>query len=66
MSGMGAVGATVLDGTASMGGHGRAPGSIAGAFVVVSLVGGMVMMGASGFWQIAIKDVAIATVVVVD
>ncbi len=41
-------------------------GSIIGAFVIVFLADGMVMMGVSDFWQMVIKGVVIVTAVVVD
>ena len=52
---MDAIGATVLGGTALAGGRGRVTGSIIGAFVIVFLADGMVMMGVSDFWQMVIK-----------
>ena len=61
-----AIGATVLGGTALAGGRGRVTGSIIGAFVIVFLADGMVMMGVSDFWQMVIKGVVIVTAVVVD
>ncbi len=63
---MDAIGATVLGGTALAGGRGRVTGSIIGAFVIVFLADGMVMMGVSDFWQMVIKGVVIVTAVVVD
>lgn len=63
---MDAIGATVLGGTALAGGRGRVSGSIIGAFVIVFLADGMVMMGVSDFWQMVIKGVVIVTAVVVD
>ena len=62
---MDAIGATVLGG-ALAGGRGRVTGSIIGAFVIVFLADGMVMMGVSDFWQMVIKGVVIVTAVVVD
>ena len=67
----------VVDGVADMsiavppkqsgaGGRGRVTGSIIGAFVIVFLADGMVMMGVSDFWQMVIKGVVIVTAVVVD
>lgn len=41
-------------------------GSIIGAFVIVFLADGMVMMGVSDFWQMVIKGLVIVTAVVVD
>nr|HDI1608682.1 hypothetical protein [Klebsiella pneumoniae] len=49
-----------------VGGRGRVTGSIIGAFVIVFLADGMVMMGVSDFWQMVIKGVVIVTAVVVD
>lgn len=63
---MDAIGATVLGGTALAGGRGRVSGSIIGAFVIVFLADGMVMMGVSDFWQMVIKGLVIVTAVVVD
>ncbi|MBK4715319.1 MULTISPECIES: ABC transporter permease [Tenebrionibacter/Tenebrionicola group] len=63
---MDAIGATVLGGTALAGGRGRVSGSIIGAFVIVFLADGMVMMGVSDFWQMVIKGVVIVTAVVID
>ncbi|MGK3446167.1 ABC transporter permease, partial [Escherichia coli] len=39
---------------------------IIGAFVIVFLADGMVMMGVSDFWQMVIKGLVIVTAVVVD
>ncbi len=63
---MDAIGATVLGGTALAGGRGRVSGSIIGAFVIVFLADGMVMMGVSDFWQMVIKGLVIVTAVVID
>ena len=63
---MDAIGATVLGGTALAGGRGRVSGSIIGAFVIVFLADGMVMMGGSDFWQMVIKGLVIVTAVVID
>lgn len=52
---MDAIGATVLGGTALAGGRGRVTGSIIGAFVIVFLADGMVMMGVSDFWQVVLR-----------
>ena len=43
-----------IGGTALAGGRGRVTGSIIGAFVIVFLADGMVMMGVSDFWQMDI------------
>ncbi|MEK1848235.1 ABC transporter permease, partial [Klebsiella pneumoniae] len=53
-------------GTGRPGARGRVTGSIIGAFVIVFLADGMVMMGVSDFWQMVIKGVVIVTAVVVD
>ncbi|WP_313124033.1 ABC transporter permease subunit [Pseudescherichia sp.] len=63
---MDAIGATVLGGTALAGGRGRVSGSIIGAFVIVFLADGMVMMGVGDFWQMVIKGLVIVTAVVID
>ena len=63
---MDAIGATVLGGTALSGGRGRVFGSIIGAFVIVFLADGLVMMGVSEFWQMVIKGLVIVTAVVID
>lgn len=63
---MDAIGAAVLGGTALAGGRGRVAGSIIGAFVIVFLADGMVMMGISDFWQMVIKGVVIIAAVIVD
>ena len=56
----------VARGSALAGGRGRVTGSIIGAFVIVFLADGMVMMGVSDFWQMVINGVVIVTAVVVD
>ena len=63
---MDAIGATVLGGTALAGGRGRVTGSIIGAFVIVFLADGMVMMGVSDFWQMVIKGIVIIVAVIID
>ncbi|WAT10000.1 ABC transporter permease [Rouxiella badensis] len=63
---MDAIGATVLGGTALAGGRGRVFGSIIGAFVIVFLADGLVMLGVSEFWQMVIKGLVIVTAVVID
>lgn len=63
---MDAIGATVLGGSALSGGRGRVSGSIIGAFVIVFLADGMVMMGVSDFWQMVIKGLVIVTAVIID
>ncbi|MEG7459545.1 ABC transporter permease [Serratia marcescens] len=63
---MDAIGATVLGGTALSGGRGRVFGSLIGAFVIVFLADGLVMMGVSEFWQMVIKGLVIVTAVVID
>ena len=63
---MDAIGATALGGTSLAGGRGKITGSIIGAFVIVFLADGMVMMGVSNFWQMMIKGIVIIAAVVID
>lgn len=63
---MDAIGATVLGGTALSGGRGRIFGSIIGAFVIVFLADGLVMLGISEFWQMVIKGIVIVSAVIID
>ena len=63
---MDAIGATALGGTSLAGGRGKVLGSIIGAFVIVFLADGMVMMGVSNFWQMVIKGLVIIAAVVID
>ena len=63
---MDAIGATALGGTSLAGGRGKVLGSIIGAFVIVFLADGMVMMGVSNFWQMVIKGLVIITAVIID
>ena len=63
---MDAIGATALGGTSLAGGRGKVLGSIIGAFVIVFLADGMVMMGVSNFWQMVIKGLVIISAVIID
>ncbi len=63
---MDAIGATALGGTSLAGGRGKVLGSIIGAFVIVFLADGMVMMGVNNFWQMVIKGLVIVAAVVID
>ncbi len=63
---MDAIGATALGGTSLAGGRGKVLGSIIGAFVIVFLADGMVMMGVNNFWQMVIKGIVIVTAVIID
>ncbi len=63
---MDAIGATALGGTSLAGGRGKVLGSIIGAFVIVFLADGMVMMGVSNFWQMVIKGIVIIAAVIID
>ncbi|MBQ9274536.1 MAG: ABC transporter permease [Succinivibrio sp.] len=63
---MDAIGAAALGGTSLAGGRGKVLGSIIGAFVIVFLADGMVMMGVSNFWQMVIKGMVIIAAVIID
>jgi len=61
-----AIAAVVLGGTSLMGGRGSITGSLIGAFVIGVLADGLVMLGVSEFWQMAIKGSVIVLAVAVD
>jgi erythritol transport system permease protein len=61
-----AIAVVVLGGTSLMGGRGTITGTIIGAFIIGVLENGMVLVGISEFWQIAIKGSVIVLAVVVD
>jgi erythritol transport system permease protein len=61
-----AIAAVVLGGTSLMGGRGSVAGSLIGAGVIGVLSDGLVMLGASEFWQMVIKGVVIVAAVAID
>jgi erythritol transport system permease protein len=61
-----AIAAVVLGGTSLSGGRGSITGSLLGAFVIGALADGLVMLGVSEFWQIAIKGAVIVLAVAID
>jgi erythritol transport system permease protein len=61
-----AIAAVVLGGTSLSGGRGSVTGSLIGAFVIGVLADGLVMLGISEFWQIAIKGAVIVLAVALD
>lgn len=61
-----AIAAVVLGGTSLSGGRGSITGSLLGAFVIGVLADGLVMLGISEFWQIAIKGAVIVAAVAID
>ena len=61
-----AIAAVVLGGTSLSGGRGSITGSLLGAFVIGVLADGLVMLGISEFWQIAIKGAVIVVAVAID
>jgi erythritol transport system permease protein len=61
-----AIAAVVLGGTSLMGGRGSIGGTIIGALVIGALADGLVLLGVSEFWQIAIKGAVIVVAVVLD
>lgn len=61
-----AIAAVVLGGTSLSGGRGSITGSLIGAFVIGVLADGLVMLGVSEFWQIAIKGAVIVLAVALD
>jgi len=61
-----AIAAVVLGGTSLSGGRGSITGSLLGAFVIGVLADGLVMLGISEFWQIAIKGAVIVLAVAID
>ncbi len=61
-----AIAAVVLGGTSLVGGRGGIGGTIIGALVIGALADGLVLLGVSEFWQIAIKGIVIVVAVVLD
>ena len=61
-----AIAAVVLGGTSLAGGRGSITGSLIGACVIGVLADGLVMLGISEFWQIAIKGAVIVVAVALD
>ena len=61
-----AIAAVVLGGTSLSGGRGSITGSLLGACVIGVLADGLVMLGVSEFWQIAVKGAVILAAVVLD
>ncbi|TVR05926.1 MAG: ABC transporter permease [Spirochaetaceae bacterium] len=61
-----AIAAVVLGGTSLMGGRGGVAGTIIGAFVIGTLVDGLVVMGFSSFLQNIIKGLVIVAAVIID
>ncbi len=61
-----AIAAVVLGGTSLFGGRGSITGSLIGAFVIGVLADGLVMLGVSEFWQMAIKGAVIVGAVALD
>src|ERR1700753_1536048 len=61
-----AIAAVVLGGTSLAGGRGSITGSLIGACVIGVLADGLVMLGISEFWQIAIKGAVIVLAVALD
>lgn len=61
-----AIAAVVLGGTSLAGGRGSITGSLIGACVIGVLADGLVMLGVSEFWQIAIKGAVIVLAVALD
>ncbi len=61
-----AIAAVVLGGTSLSGGRGTILGTIVGALILGVLNDGLVMVGVSSFWQIAIKGMVVIVAVVID
>lgn len=61
-----AIAAVVLGGTSLSGGRGSITGSLLGAFVIGVLADGLVMLGISEFWQMAITGAVIVLAVAID
>ena len=61
-----AIAVVVLGGTSLMGGRGSIIGSVIGAFVIVMLGDGLVILGFSSFLQNVIKGMVIIAAVVID
>lgn len=61
-----AIAAVVIGGAALTGGRGNVRGVLIGAFVIGFLSDGLVLVGVSTFWQIAIKGAVIILAVMLD
>ncbi|RKX86874.1 MAG: ABC transporter permease [Spirochaetes bacterium] len=61
-----AIAAVVLGGTSLSGGRGTIGGAIIGALILGVLNDGLVMVGVSSFWQIAIKGMVVVLAVIID
>jgi len=61
-----AIAVVVLGGTSLMGGRGSILGTVIGAFVIVMLGDGLVILGFSSFLQNVIKGMVIIAAVVID
>lgn len=61
-----AIAAVVIGGAALTGGRGTVRGALIGAFVIEYLSDGLVLVGVSTFWQIAIKGAVIILAVMID
>ena len=61
-----AIAAVVIGGAALTGGRGTVRGTLLGAFVIGFLSDGLVIIGVSTFWQIAIKGAVIILAVMLD
>lgn len=61
-----AIAAVVIGGAALSGGRGNVRGVLIGAFVIGFLSDGLVLVGVSTFWQIAIKGAVIILAVMLD
>lgn len=61
-----AIAAVVIGGAALTGGRGSVQGALIGAFVIGFLSDGLVLVGVSTFWQIAIKGAVIILAVMLD
>lgn len=61
-----AIAAVVIGGAALTGGRGNVRGVLIGAFVIGFLSDGLVIVGVSTFWQIAIKGAVIILAVMLD
>lgn len=61
-----AIAAVVIGGAALTGGRGNVRGALIGAFVIGFLSDGLVLVGVSTFWQMAIKGAVIILAVMLD
>ncbi|WP_105566591.1 ABC transporter permease [Microbacterium halophytorum] len=61
-----AIAAVVIGGAALSGGRGNVRGALIGAFVIGFLSDGLVLVGVSTFWQMAIKGAVIILAVMLD